>query len=839
MKRVSGITSIPLQWLILLSSVATFLIFTGIFYYGHEADRITEEKFLELTTIAQLKVDSIQEWRKQKLADIHRAAVGPLVRMEIERLILEPANQSAVDQLKVQLSINRKGTVYEDAFFLDKSGKILLSDNADTFVGKVTLKAFEDAVKGCTSLLSDLFLAPDGNIYIDVLEPIQNNSGEIIAVVVLRSHAAEFLFPLIQKWPTPSRTGETLLVSRDGDSVVFLNELRHRKNTALNLKFPLTQLDLPAVQAVIGNYGRFIGLDYREVEVLSVSKLISQSNWSIVSKMDTSEILAEVKYRAWVTAIIIFLLILISSVLVISLYRKSQEEKVKKIEAIHRALVENIPQRIFLKDRDHKYLFVNANYSADFGLSPADFVGKDDYSFYPRELADKYRADDNAVISSGTIIDLEESYVANERSYWIHTIKTPIRNDRGEIVAVMGLFNDITDRKKAEEEKEKLNEKLLQSQKMESVGRLAGGVAHDFNNMLSVIIGYTELIIEKSGPDNTMNHDLEEILKAARRSADITSQLLAFSRQQTISPKPIDLNEAVNGMLNMLQRLIGENIKLVWHPEPDLWTVKIDSAQLDQVLTNLCVNARDAIADVGHITIETGRKIFDESSCGNLISCIPGDFVMLSVSDDGCGIDRETQMHLFEPFFTTKALGKGTGLGLATVYGIVKQNGGFVNVYSEPGQGATFRIYLPRYTALETDLLENKDNVIQSIVQVGETILLVEDDEMILKLTKTMLEDLGYVVVAAGTPSEAIGLASMHSGNIHLLITDVVMPEINGRDLAKQIQKSFPKLKVLFMSGYTANVIVNRGVLYEGVNFIQKPFSKKDLADKTREALSK
>ncbi|MCM2284073.1 MAG: PAS domain S-box protein [Desulfobacula sp.] len=396
-------------------------------------------------------------------------------------------------------------------------------------------------------------------------------------------------------------------------------------------------------------------------------------------------------------------------------------------------------------------------------------------------------------------------------------------------------FRDLTGEKQAELEKEKLRAQLLQARKMESVGRLAGGVAHDFNNMLGVILGHTELALERVEENSGIGSDLKEIQTAAQRSADLTKQLLTFARKQIIEPKILNLNPTVKQMINMLQRLIGEDIDLLWKPAKNLWAVKMDPSQIDQILINLCVNARDAIAGVGKLTIETGVVSFDEAYCRDHTGFIPGDFVLLGVSDDGSGMDKETLNNLFEPFFTTKETGKGTGLGLATIYGIVKQNNGFINVYSEPGQGSTFKIYLPRFF---------DDGRISAVTQTekpvpggNETILLVEDEPAVLNLTRMMLERKGYSVLSAATPAEAIDMAASLADKIHLLMTDVVMPGMNGRDLARRLTALYPDIRCLFMSGYTANVIAHQGVLDEGVAFIQKPFSMNNLADKLREVL--
>jgi len=419
---------------------------------------------------------------------------------------------------------------------------------------------------------------------------------------------------------------------------------------------------------------------------------------------------------------------------------------------------------------------------------------------------------------------------------WLCSRDLPFsRSSNGNVKRILGIAEDVTEKKESEKAKLKLEEQLRQAQKMEAIGRLAGGVAHDFNNMLSVILGRTEMALEEVDPNQALYADLEEIQTAAQRSAEVTRQLLAFARKQTIAPKVVNLNTFIQSTLKMLHRLIGEDIDLVWLPDDLIWPVKIDPSQINQILTNLSVNARDAIADVGKLTIETGKATFDEAYCADHPDFVPGDFAHLTVRDNGCGMNQKSLENIFEPFYTTKDANYGTGLGLATVYGIVKQNDGFIKVSSEPGQGTTVRIYLPRYLA-ETETLEKPPSGTLN-PEGTETILLVEDEPSILRMTRMMLERLGYNVLAADTPGQAIDLAHEHAGDVHLLMTDVVMPEMNGRDLARNMLSLYPDLKRLFMSGYTANVIAHHGVLDEGVQFIQKPFSKQDLAIKVRKTL--
>jgi PAS domain S-box-containing protein len=418
---------------------------------------------------------------------------------------------------------------------------------------------------------------------------------------------------------------------------------------------------------------------------------------------------------------------------------------------------------------------------------------------------------------------------------WESVYGTPILSATGEIVAAYLILIDITERKLAEAEQVRLQALLTQAQKMESVGRLAGGVAHDFNNMLGVIIGYADIVLSQLGNQHPAREDLAQVLKAARRSASLVSQLLAFARKQAVAPRVIDLNGTVEQSMKMLSRLIGEDIALTFQPGRDVWPVHIDPAQVDQMLANLVVNARDAIAGIGCIAIETANTAFDTEWCAQHPLYEPGSFVMLSIADNGGGMDQEALGHLFEPFFTTKGVGKGTGLGLATVYGVVKQNGGFVTVKSAISQGTTLALYLPRHLAVSG--IADVALAIHGELEHGtETLLLVEDEPSLLKLGKTMLERVGYTVLAASTPSEAIRLAQGHSP-IHLLVTDVVMPEMNGYDLAARLLLSFPELACLFVSGYIESASRCAGVSNEDAHFLEKPFTAHDLTLAIRRAL--
>jgi len=1251
----------------LLILVALLLLSATYWYYRGQERSYAQQVENILMAIATSKVDQITEWRRERLVDGMLLMGRESLRADVEHYLLHGAAEDLEDSLRRLREIqNYQG--FKNIGLTTPGGQLIFATSEEGVeLHENDLAAINEAVKTHRSVFSDLHLADDGvSPIMSVVVPLFPEGGtenKAIAVLVMDIDVQETLFPLIATWPVPSETAETLLIRREGDGVLFLNELRHRKNTALKLHFSLESKDIPAVKAIAGETGIVRGQDYRDVAVVAALVPIADSPWVMIAKIDVKEAFAEWHFRAVSMVglvLILFGLLFVGFLVIAQRTRKEHFRELYRAENKLRASAEK--QAITLRSIGDAVIATDANGRVELlnpvaerltGWSQQEAFGKPLGEIFVI-VSEKTRepVDDpvTKVLAEGTIVELanhtllisrdgkeipiadsgapivDESGVpagvvlvfrdqSEERlaerlmhirlalieyagghdldqlltrtldligelvdspigfyhfmgedqktltlqqwstrtlqefchasgkgahynidlaGVWVDCVrkrKPVIHNDyrlldhkrglpeghapvlrelgvpvmrEGKIVAIMGVGNkadlytekdvdivsyvadvtweivrqrrvefelmeserrlstllgnlpgmvyhcrndaqwtmeyvsngcrgltgyqsdelvgndavsygdlihpddrgnvreevvsalqedrpfvlvyrittkenelkwvweqgrtvggekegagafeglilDITKRKIAESELERLllaveqtaetivitnaggivqyvnpafekitgycreeilgknlriiksgqhdqdfyqkmwqtissgqtwsgrmvnrkkdgtlfteeatispiidatghvanyvavkrditehlrlSQQMQQAQKMEAVGRLAGGVAHDFNNMLAVIIGFAGMALSRVGSGDPLHEELTEILTAANRSADITKQLLAFARRQTVAPVVMDCNTTIGGMLKMLSRLLGEDIDLVWLPGEGLWSVRLDPAQLDQILANLCVNARDAIEGVGKITIETGNVVLTPDYCAAHPGAIPGEYVRLIVSDNGQGMDRENLAKIFEPFFTTKETGKGTGLGLSTIFGIVKQNNGFINVYSEPHVGTTFRIYLPRLEDGEGVVSGDADEHLFDWKGHGETILVVEDEPVILIVVKRMLEELNYQVVTAETPFKALEIAARNKGDIDLLVTDVIMPEMNGRELASRMREIMPALHYLYMSGYTADVIARHGVLESGFVFLAKPFSKQELGRKVREAL--
>ncbi len=1221
MRKATSSTRVSPRTLLILSSlVSLVLIASGVVYYNVEKNRILGQNYLGIASVANLKIREIERWRLERLADAREIAGSPLMDRAIFRWLKSRTDTSVRSEIEKQLQLEKKLSLYTNAFVVDTSGRaIIAGGNRLPDIGATEKSYFEQTLRTREPVLGDIFHGSGGREYIDVMDAVVRPSGRPAAVVVLRSDATNFLFPLLNSWPVPSRTAETVLVEVRGHNAVVLNSLRFNKTVPGSTVIPLSNIENPAVQAALGREGMFQGKDYRGKHVLADLRAIPGSRWYLIAKVDSSEIFRELRYRAGVVALLAALIIIllfsatayahrdrqaevyrelyereselreiheeyratvysigdgvittdikgcikqmnpvaeqltgwreseargnpleiifmtvreetgtaakmefervlsegvvigsreptiltskdgrrypvsytiapihddtwkgVGSVLVFQdeSAGREAERRLKESEGNYRNLVQMSPDAIIIY-QDDKIAFINDPGARLAGATgPQELIGKPISMFMnPDSLKESkareerilrgekvtYPVEDKYVRVDGTIVPVEisagptnfggkiavqvvirdvterikrelELHESEERfrtlfenstiglyrttpdgrillsnpallkmigydsfkelasrnleeegfepdyarrdfiqrierdgevigleSAWtrkdgsviqVRENARAMRDSNGNTLYYDGTVEDITEHRKAEHalreseakfralvegsasaiwihdglhflyanptavrltgyapeefarldvtdlhlpeergplkdrmtrrlagedvlnhfesrvlrkngdlvwadftaslieyrdrpaiivsaydisDRKRLEEQLIQSQKMEGLGRLAGGVAHDYNNMLGVIIGYAQLLLKRMPKDTPEYRYVELIDSASNRGADLTKQLLAFARKEIVTPKPIDPNETLASLHSMLVKLIGENITLKFHPGTDVWNIKIDQTQFGQVLVNLVTNARDAIGEVGTIAIETSNAFMTERLVKDRLDMAPGEYVVLSVSDDGAGIDSDIMGKIFEPFFTTKPKGQGTGLGLSTVYGIVRQNGGHISVYSELGIGTTFKIYLPRYYGtLEKSQTEEKT----ADVTGTETVLIVEDQSQLLELSKTVLEGYGYKVLSAQKPGEAILLCMACKGNIHVLLTDVIMPEMNGKELRAKIETIVPGIKTVFMSGYTADIIAERGVLEKDVEFIQKPFTPYALAEKIRQVLN-
>ena len=542
------------------------------------------------------------------------------------------------------------------------------------------------------------------------------------------------------------------------------------------------------------------------------------------------------------------------------------------------SIIEHIPAMVFVKDAvTLRYERFNRASEELTGRSREDMLGKDDQALFPPDEARFFQQKDREVLSGRRLVDIPEEPIQTPNGVrWLHTKKIPILSPSGQPRYLLGISEDITDRKTADErrieahrqlersvderttELRRLNddlreqiavreraeealrrseEELRQSQKMEAIGRLAGGIAHDFNNLLSIILSYSAMMMEALAPDDPLRADAEQIAIAGQRARDLTRQLLAFSRRQMMRPEVLDLAEVVRGVEPMLRRVLGEDIELTISLAQPTPLVKADPGQLQQIIMNLVVNARDAMPEGGQLWIETADVVLDEDEVRGHVGARPGPHVCLTVSDTGVGLDEETRARIFEPFFTTKPRGKGTGLGLSTVLGIVQQSGGHVTVESTPDEGASFRVFLPRTTEARTPPPPVREPRQPTAKRGTETVLLVEDEGQLRVLARDILRGAGYQVFEAPNAAEAIKVSQRHAGPIHLLVTDVVMPHIGGQELARRLGVERPRMRVLYMSGYTDDAIVQGGLVDPSVAFLPKPITPDTLLGKVRETL--
>lgn len=513
--------------------------------------------------------------------------------------------------------------------------------------------------------------------------------------------------------------------------------------------------------------------------------------------------------------------------------------EIKNAEKKYRTIFENAVEGIFQSTPDGHFIDVNPAMARMLGYKSPQALTQSISNIGEQLYVSPERRKEflRQIRTQKSVTDFHtEFWTMTGQTVWLAIYSRPVWGDDGELEYIEGMALDISQQKKAEAERKKLETQLIHSQKLESVGRLASGVAHDFNNMLSIILGHSDMMLQTVTPKDPNYERLIAITSAANRSTGLTGQLLAFASQQKVSPKILDLNKKVHDMMNMLKRLLREDIDLRFLPGEDIGMVNIDPTQLDQILVNLCINARDAIGGNGQITIATGHVFIDDAYCRQHSDAVVGDYVTLSVSDNGCGMEPAVLDNIFEPFFTTKEDKDGSGLGLSSVYGIVKQNNGSIHVHSEPDQGTVFTVHLPE--CRDAIPLAGHETAANVPLKGNETILLVEDEKPLLHLGRETLEQMGYTVLATESPNQAMKIAAEHPGEIQLLMTDIIMPEMNGLELANKLIREHPGIKCLYVSGYTTDIFSSHDALDGPVHFLQKPFTKKDLKKMLHSILS-
>jgi two-component system cell cycle sensor histidine kinase/response regulator CckA len=954
----------------------------GYWFYRHEVQVIRDTKYNELKAIAMLKCDQIAAWRQDRMAQA-RVNSGGDIRSFLLLWLKAPGNDSLKSKIVERMTTFQREYFYKNVILVHPKDYVPFSFNpSPADLDPADRQLAIRAVSSREVVFGDFYRSQvDRHVHLDLAAPILDDEKRPVAVMILQVNPEKYLYPLLQWWPMTSRSAETLLIRKEGGKVLFLNPLRHRPEQALTLSIPLSQAEVPAVQAAFGKTGLFEGRDYRGVDVLADILPVQGTPWFMVAKVDRDEILVEASYLGRVVFLFVVLSILMTGLMAAfvvnyrrrKLYqnlfraekeqRKAQEEMRvilysigdaviaanteglithinpvaeqltgwSESEALGRPLkqvfhiineetraeVENPVERVLregavvglanhtlliardgterpvadigapirgekreisgvvLVFRDQtedraaqralqeekaiaqRYLdiagvmmlaldpsadviLINKKGCEILGYEKREILGKNWFDhFIPLRVREEIKSVFSRVIQGDA--ELNE-FVENpvlcrsggERLIAWHN--TVVRDEDDRVVTILSSGEDITEHKRIEEERASLEEQLRQSQKMEAIGRLAGGVAHDFNNLLTVISGHCELSLFSLAEGDPVRANIEEIKKASDRAAGLTHQLLAFSRKQIMEMKVLDLNEVLQRLDKMLRRIIGEDIELLVIPGEPIGLVKADPWQIEQVVMNLAVNARDAMPNGGKLTIATANVELDEAYSRKHLAVQPGRYVMLSVSDTGMGMTPEIMDRVLEPFFTTKEPGKGTGLGLSTVYGIVKQSGGNIWLYSEPGRGTTFKIYLPQ----ADEALEGlKEETAGEVPRGDETILVVEDEETVRKLAVRILKKQGYKVLEASGGDEALLRCKEFEDSIHLILTDVVMPGMSGKKLVDRLQKIYPEIKVLYMSGYTDNAIHHHGVLDPGTNFIQKPFTIDGLARKMREVLDK
>jgi PAS domain S-box-containing protein len=858
--RSSSSPRVPYQLLALFVLLASAIGVMAYWFHIEQKDTIEQNVRNQLLTVADIKVKDLSTWRSTRLGEARAILADRMALTAMRRVLAGDASASDRAAVYAWMDGLSKNLRYTDVLLLDRQGKPVLSVGQRFGSDEHLRRIAAELLRAGDVVVRDFHRdTPSGPVHLGLNLPLRlAPDAAVFGVLTLGIDPETYLYPLLETWPAPSATGETVLVRRDGDEAVFLNRLRGRKNSAVNFRVPMSRTDNAAVQAAGGKEGNIEALDYRGVPVFAAVRRVPDTPWYLIAKMDEDEVEAPVRRRSLMLGLgAVSLILAVGGMIVLSwrrqqlqFYRERYEAEIERraveeraSQALHesesrfRAIFEQAAIGMADSSLETRFIRVNQRFCEIMGYSREELLGltfreithPDDLARDEQQVAQLLRGE----LSSFTV---EKRYLRKDGGVvWANLLLSLLRSPSGDPLHFVAVVEDITGQKRAEDERRHLERQLLQAQKMESVGRLAGGVAHDLNNHLTVINGYCAMLLGELGPDGPLREQVGEILLAGNRAATLTQQLLAFSRKQVAEPRVISLNDVVAEAGKMLSRLIGDDVEIVTHFDSGLGSVMADPSQMNQVLMNLAINARDAMPDGGRIIIETLYTDLDEGYAAQHAGVEPGPYVLLSITDTGLGMTQEVMQHIFEPFFTTKGVGVGTGLGLSTVYGIVKQAGGWIWVYSEPGKGSTFKVYLPRVGGAPEPLSAPVSAA--ETLRGTETVLVVEDQPEVRRLTLAVLRNHGYRLLEAANGSQALSLCEQYPEPIHLLITDVVMPGMTGRELAMRLVALRPSLKTLYTSGYTANAIVHEGVLDPDVAYLPKPFSPAQLAAKVREVL--
>jgi two-component system, cell cycle sensor histidine kinase and response regulator CckA len=952
------------QFLFLIGIVALLVAAGAYLYYHYQEKNIREQKYTDLSAIAKLKIDQFVLWRKERIADARVLSHRPVFISEIEQWLLKKTNNTLKNNLEYRLVVPQKEYGYENIFLASIEGEPLLSaEHTLHHFDPVTSENIKRAVKCDSLLFSDFYQCKlENKIHYDIQMPLKNKKNITIAVVLLRINPRDYLYPMIQSWPALSKTSETLIVRQEGDSVLFLNDLRFRTGAALTLKIPLTRKDVPAVQSVLGYEGVFEGKDYRGVEVLSDIRPVPGTAWSMVAKVDRDEIFADLRTQAIIIIVFASLLILVSGIGVMWIYHFRQRNIYRSLWQVQeefRTTLYSIGDAVITTDRDGKVLYLNVVAEQLTGWKENDAKNKPlEEVFHIINEATRVRVQNPValVLKEGHIVGLANHTLLiskDGKETPIADSGSPIRDDKNDIIGVVLVFRDQTKERAIQKlledsetkyrrlfeaardgilildaetgkivdvnpflmemlgypheyflgknvwelgllkdilaneqkfselrkkefiryedlpletfdgrrmevefvsnvylvnhhkviqcnirditERKQMEDQLRQIQKLEGLGTLAGGIAHDFNNILGIILAYVTGINRIKEDTKKLELASNTITKAVQRGKALVQQILMFARKTEVTYGPVNVNDVVMETMTLLFETFPKTITYSQNFDKSVPYINADHSQLHQVLLNLCVNARDAMPCGGVLSINT-RMVSNANLRNQHPDAPASSYVCVEVSDSGDGMTPEIQKRIFEPFFTTKGPGKGTGLGLSVVYGVIQGHKGFVDVESELGKGTTFWVYLPTSQVVEP-VIEKVDGTLEEIQGGTETLLIVEDEEMLLMSLQLVLFEKGYNVLSAGDGFTALKIYHEQKNDIALVLTDFGLPSISGLELCHKIKQINPNERIILATGFL-DPEMKAEFLKVGVShFLFKPYDLRKALKVVREVL--